>query len=88
MCKCATKVDGHLKQHNYALVRNMLEGDAAPAIVEIAKIERKRRTQSMSMVATFCPFCGKKYPKRKSRGVLRNDRHAGQRHGPGAILHD
>ena len=35
---------------------------AAPALVEIAKIERKKkRTPSMSMAATFCPFCGIRY---------------------------
>ncbi len=72
MCKCAARVDGHLKGRNYTMVRNILEGDSAPAIVEITKIESKKRSPSMSLVATFCPFCGKKYPKRKSRGILRN----------------
>lgn len=76
MCDCAKRLNGHLKERNYMLCRNMLEGDAAAAIVEIVKIDRKKRTPSMSLVASYCPFCGKKYPKRKSRGVLRNDRAA------------
>jgi hypothetical protein len=71
MCKCATNMNGHLKPHNYMLSRNLLEGEAAPALVEIAKIETKKRTPSISLVANFCPFCGTKYPKRKERGVLK-----------------
>lgn len=71
MCRCATKVDESLKGQNYVLVRNILDGDAAAAIVEITKIKSSQRTPSMSLVATFCPFCGKRYPERKSRGVLK-----------------
>jgi len=66
MCDCATRLDGHLKEKNYMLCRNLFEGAAAPALVEIAKIDRKKRTPSMSLVATYCPFCGKKYPERSA----------------------
>ena len=72
MCNCATKVDEHLKERNYMLARNMLEGDAAPVLVEIVKIESRKRTPSCSMVASYCLFCGKKYPRRKTRGRARN----------------
>jgi hypothetical protein len=71
MCECATKLDKHLKEQNYMLSRNLLEGDKAPALVEIAKIDRKRRTPSMSLIASYCPFCGVKYSARKSHGVLK-----------------
>lgn len=71
MCKCATKLNVHLREQNYMLSRNLLEGDTAPCLVEIAKIETKKRTPSMSMVASYCPFCGKKYPARKTHGVLK-----------------
>lgn len=71
MCKCATRLDEKLKPFNYQLSRNLLEGDAAPALIEIAKVDRKKRTPSHSLVASYCPFCGKAYPKRKSRGVLK-----------------
>jgi hypothetical protein len=74
MCNCATKMDAALKAHNYMLCRNLLEGDKAAALVEITKIDRKKRTGSMSLVASYCPFCGKKYPKRKSWGVLKPPR--------------
>jgi hypothetical protein len=72
MCKCASKLNEKIKPMNYALSRNLFEGDAAPALIEIAKIDRKKRTASMSLVASYCPFCGKKYPKRKSRGILKS----------------
>jgi hypothetical protein len=72
MCNCATKLDGKLRPLNYVLSRNLFEGDSAPALIEIAKVERRKRTPSMSMVASYCPFCGKKYPKRAKRGVLKN----------------
>ena len=74
MCKCATQMDAAIKEHNYVLCRNLLEGENAPALVEIAKIDRKKRTPSMSLVANYCPFCGKKYPEREKRGVLRSAR--------------
>lgn len=76
MCECATRLDEKLKPLNYALCRNLLEGDAAPALVEIAKIDRKKRTPSTSLVATYCPFCGEKYPERQERGVLKSPRAA------------
>ena len=72
MCKCAMKLNEQLKPHNYRLTRNMLEGDSAPMLIEIHKIETKKRTPSMSMVASHCPCCGKAYPKRKTRGVLKS----------------
>jgi hypothetical protein len=63
-----------LKPLNYRLSRNILEGDAAPALIEIAKIDRKKRTPSHSLVASYCPFCGNEYPKRKGRGVLKTSK--------------
>jgi predicted molibdopterin-dependent oxidoreductase YjgC len=71
MCQCAKRMDDHLREHNYQLCRNLFEGDEAPALIEIAKINRKMRTPSMSLVGTFCPFCGVKYPERKGRGILK-----------------
>lgn len=71
MCNCVTRLNELLAPHNYALSRNLLEGDTAPALVEIYKKDRKKRTASMSCVATFCPFCGEKYQERSSRGVVK-----------------
>lgn len=68
MCTCCKDLNAKLEPHNYRLTRNMLEGDNAPALIEIHKIEPRKRSQSMSMVASYCPFCGKKYPQRKPKG--------------------
>jgi hypothetical protein len=74
MCNCATKTDAKIKEYNYMLCRNLLEGDTAPALVEIVKIETKKRTPKLSLVAAYCPFCGNKYPERKPRGILKGPR--------------
>lgn len=71
MCNCAKDLNENLKQHNYRLTRNLLQGDEAPVLIEMHKIEPKKRSPNTSMVASYCPFCGKKYPERASRGVLR-----------------
>ena len=72
MCNCAKKLNEKLAPLNYRLTRNLLE-DNPPVLIEMHKIETRERTQSHSLVASYCPFCGKKYPARPSRGVLRND---------------
>jgi len=72
MCKCASRLDEKLKSLNYMLSRNLLEGEEAPALIEIVKIDRKKRTPSQSLVASYCPFCGDKYPERQGRGVLKS----------------
>ena len=72
MCKCASRLDEKLKPLNYILCRNLLEGDEAPALIEITKLDKKKRTPSQSLVASYCPFCGSKYPERKARGVLKS----------------
>jgi hypothetical protein len=70
MCECANGLNAKLVDHNYRLTRNMLESNP-PVLIEIHKIETRKRTPSMSCVASYCPFCGKKYPERKTRGVLK-----------------
>lgn len=73
MCTCAEELNTKLKEHNYKLTRNLLE-ENAPMLIEIHKIEKRKRTPSMSMVASYCPCCGKKYPARRSKGVLKDAR--------------
>jgi hypothetical protein len=75
MCKCASKTDEALKPMNYRLTRNLLE-ENPPVLIEMHKIETRKRTPSHSLVASYCPFCGTKYEARKSRGVLRSTSHS------------
>lgn len=74
MCNCADIMNDRLRQYNFMLSRNLLQ-ENAPALVEISKIERKKRTPSISLIASYCPFCGEKYPERgnpRGRGVLKS----------------
>lgn len=72
MCDCANKMNEKIAPMNYRLTRNLLE-ENPPVLIEMHKIETRKRTASSSLVATYCPFCGVKYEKR-ARGVLRSDR--------------
>ena len=71
MCDCAKDLNERIKPMNYRLTRNLLEEDP-PVLIELHKIETKKRTPSHSLVATYCPFCGIKYEPRKSHGVLKS----------------
>lgn len=71
MCDCANKLNETLKPFNYRLTRNLLE-ENPPVLIDIHKIETRKRTPSHSLIASYCPFCGVKYEARRSRGVLRS----------------
>lgn len=71
MCDCARDLNENLKPMNYRLTRNLLE-EEPPVLIEMHKIETKKRTPSHSCVATYCPFCGVKYPTRTSHGVVKS----------------
>lgn len=75
MCDCANGLNEKLKSMNYRLPRNLLEKDP-PVLIEMHKIETRKRTPSHSLIASYCPFCGEKYPERKTHGVLRSDKNA------------
>jgi hypothetical protein len=75
MCDCANKLNETLQPMNYRLTRNLLE-ENPPVLIEMHKIERRKRTPSHSLVAAYCPFCGVKYENKSRGGVLRSDRAA------------
>ena len=63
-CNCVALIDAQLKDRNARvatrLVLNFKTGDArstAP-LVQLEKIDSKKRKAVPTMVATFCPFCG------------------------------
>lgn len=72
MCGCASRLDETLKPMNYRLTRNLLEEDP-PVLIEMHKIEKRKRSKSHSLVAAYCPFCGSEYPNRSKGGVVRGD---------------
>jgi len=70
-CKCAEKVNDLLREQGYELVLSYLFNrkgrDVGTAVViETGKLLGfQGRRKKQTLIATFCPFCGKQYPKRK-----------------------
>jgi hypothetical protein len=56
--KCIREINKTLKVGNTMLVRNMLNPNHI--FVATQKIEKKRGQKTMSVIATYCPFCGEK----------------------------
>ncbi len=72
-CKCMAEIDDHLKPHNtklsvsFTITRDLSGMDALPMIM-VEKIDTRKRQRVMNVVPTFCPFCGKKYPRKGEEG--------------------
>lgn len=64
MCKCATKHDAKLREHNVMLDTTFMlsSGRVYPTIATI-KIDKKNRARPPRVIPTYCPFCGVKYPE-------------------------
>ena len=67
-CRCIAKADRALAtKHTRVVTTFALAGrDARPAMVVLATelvADAPRRTRPVSLVASFCPLCGKEYPK-------------------------
>lgn len=63
-CDCQARVNDHLRAYNTELMADLL--GPYRAFVETTKADQKKRGKPMAMIATYCPFCGSKYPKRKN----------------------
>lgn len=69
MCNCMERVNEKLKERNtklsvsFCLSRDLSEMDAMP-MIQVEKVDRKLRTKPISVIPTFCPFCGVKYPRK------------------------
>lgn len=65
-CDCIERVDETLKLYNTRLVVAfaLLKGPVSRATIATERIEKLRDGKKAKVVAaTFCPFCGKKYPE-------------------------
>lgn len=62
MCDCITEVNKLLDEHNTTLALPMF--GARRPFVQTEKLESTKRGKPPMMQATFCPFCGEKYPAR------------------------
>jgi hypothetical protein len=66
-CTCIDLANKELELHNTELALAIsMTGECAKAIIETHRILKLRDgKRPLRVVATYCPFCGKKYPKSK-----------------------
>lgn len=64
MCDCMKTMDDQLKAHqasaNTMLVFNLM--GQTRAVVATCKRREKDRQKPVYVMASFCPFCGERYP--------------------------
>lgn len=65
MCDCMKQINDELAQYNTRLDPVMALRDGtlhmAGVRIETVKIDSKKRGRPKRLVASYCPFCGKKY---------------------------
>ena len=66
MCTCITKINEKLAEHNTQISTSLTVSRDLTTMgiglqVPTHKIDSKRRKPAMTLLATFCPFCGKKW---------------------------
>lgn len=64
-CDCIEKVNALLAPKNTTLVQDMISA-TAHSFVATAKLKTSVRSKPVSMMAAYCPFCGEKYPARRT----------------------
>lgn len=64
MCDCNTKMNEQLAAHNTILDTPWYPPELqGVTFVRTDKLETGKRGKPISVLATFCPFCGEKYAK-------------------------
>lgn len=72
-CDCMTMVNESLKSRNtrlasgFILTEDLGGMDCLP-LVAVEKIDTSKRGKATSVIPTFCPFCGVKYPRKGEEG--------------------
>lgn len=61
MCDCIKTTNALLADHNARITLSMI-GDQHPFILT-EKVNEKQRGKAPLLMASYCPFCGEKYPK-------------------------
>lgn len=66
MCKCRTAIDEKLKEKNARLAFGFTSSEVAgmalsPPLIQLEKIDRKKRGNPPILLSTYCPFCGNRF---------------------------
>ena len=71
-CKCISRIDELLKPHNTRLALTIEFGEQMPVYPTIMteQIEKGRgKKKAVTMMPSYCPFCGTKYPEKQERAA-------------------
>ena len=68
-CKCIEKMDKKLREEKNNSIDIMFSVDNGPMrcivrTTQLNKGESNRKYPAVTVAATYCPFCGKKYPEK------------------------
>lgn len=66
MCDCIETTDGFLAEHGTSLVTNLLSKPLRVVVATYYSGPKKRGARASTMLASYCPFCGERYPEFKS----------------------
>ena len=68
-CNCIALAGKKLEPHNTRLIVSIsLTGACDRAVIATERIKSLRdNKRPLHVVATYCPFCGKKYPEEKKK---------------------
>jgi len=62
MCSCIERIDEKLKERNTKLCLAIsFSGESTKVLIGTEKIDTKKRGKPANLLASYCPFCGKKY---------------------------
>jgi len=65
MCNCNDVINDHLAQHGSKLETSWFP-ESPRVFIKTYVTEKKRGRKAPYMMATYCPFCGEKYPEEKA----------------------
>lgn len=61
-CDCVQRFDERLREHNTTLVSTLF-GKPPRVLIQTCKLHEKVRGKPVSVIASFCPFCGQSYSR-------------------------
>jgi hypothetical protein len=70
MCTCIQKIDAKLAEHNGMLETNWLSDPSRAMICVVKKSASGTPKKPPRLEATYCPFCGERYPNTRDIASL------------------
>ena len=71
MCECVENLDRHLAASNTRVATALVLGNGISYPMVVTEKINPRGKKARTVIASACPFCGKKYPSSKTQAVQR-----------------